>query len=209
MGGKTDLKRELACYRARRDVPELVEVPELRYLMVDGRGDPNSEAFRVALEALYPVAYRLKFASARRLGRDYVVPPLEALWWAEDMASFTTARDKTRWSWTAMVLTPDWVPAELFEEAVAQVEAAGPPERLADVRLGSLSEGTCVQALHVGPYDAEGPLLARMHSEVIPGLGLQMVGRHHEVYLSDRRRTAPERLRTILRQPVRPVGAPG
>ena len=198
---KVDVRRELDCYRARRDTPRFVEVPDLRYLAIDGRGDPNSAAFAVAMRVLYPVAYRVKAAARRELGRDHVVPPLEALWWAEDMDAFTVARDKSRWSWTAMILTPDWVPDAMVEEAVAAVRASGPPERLDEVRLEALSEGLCVQALHVGSYDEEGPLMERMHREARErGLSLRL--RHHEIYLGDARRTAPERLRTILRQPV-------
>lgn len=123
------------------------------------------------------MAYKLKFASKRALGRDYVVPPLEGLWWADDMAAYTTARDKNQWHWTMMIMTPAWLDA-------------------------TMSEGRCVQTLHIGPYDDEGSLLERMHSEFIPANGLQLAGRHHEVYFSDPRRTAPEKLRTLLRQPV-------
>ena len=201
MTARVDLRRELACYRAGR-TPQLVEVPDLRYLALEGHGDPNSAAFGVAVRALYPVAYRVRHLSRRQLDRDYVVPPLEALWWAEDMDVYTVARDKSRWSWTAMIMTPGWVPPEVVDEAVEAVAAGNPPERLGDVRLEGLAEGTCVQALHVGSYDDEGPLLRRMHDEVIPALGLHPRLRHHEIYLSDARRTAPERLRTILRQPV-------
>ena len=206
MAAKVDLRRELDCYRAGR-TPRIVEVPDLRYLAVDGHGDPNSEAFAGALRVLYPVAYAVKAAARRELGRDHVVPPLEATWEAEDMDAFTVARDKTRWDWTAMIVTPDWIPDALVEEAVVAVAARGAPERLGDVRLQTLSEGTCVQALHVGSYDDEGPLLEEMHARFIPAHGLHMRLRHHEVYLSDARRTARERLRTILRQPVgRSVG---
>ncbi|GAA0798874.1 hypothetical protein Sya03_13660 [Spirilliplanes yamanashiensis] len=180
-----------------------MDVPELRYLMVDGHGDPNSGAFAEAAEALYPLAYRLKFASRRALGRDYVVMPLEGLWWADDMDAFTAARDKSRWDWTLMIMVPDWIGEDMVAEAVAQAAARpGPPRRLREVRLGSLAEGRCVQTLHVGPYDAEAATLARMHHEVVPGHGFRMTGRHHEIYLSDARRVAPDRLRTILRQPV-------
>ncbi|QZY30743.1 GyrI-like domain-containing protein [Nocardioides coralli] len=174
--------------------------------MVDGHGDPNtSREYADALAALYPVAYGLKFASKRELGRDYVVPPLEALWWADDMTAFTSARDKSRWSWTAMIMTPDWVPADLVAQAVAKVAAKDRPTRLDDVRLETLEEGLSVQTLHVGPYDAEADVLAEMHDRFIPDSGLRMTGRHHEVYLSDARRVAPEKLRTILRQPVERV----
>ncbi|SCG48553.1 hypothetical protein GA0070609_2085 [Micromonospora echinaurantiaca] len=203
MTDKIDFKREIDAYRARPGRLDLVDVPDLRYLMIDGHGDPNTPAFTDATEALYPLAYKLKFASKRTLGRDYVVMPLEGLWWADDMDTFTASRDKSRWDWTLMVMVPDWVDQDMFADAVEQVAATGRPRRLDDVRLGSLSEGRCVQTLHVGAYDDETEVLARMHHEFIPANGLRMVGRHHEIYLSDARRTAPEKLRTILRQPVR------
>ena len=112
MADKVDFKRTLDGYRARRDAFRILDVPDTRYLMVDGHGDPNvAEAFTQAVEALYSVAYPLKFASERELDRDYVVPPLEGLWWAEDMESFTAARDKSRWDWTMMLMVPDWVGA--------------------------------------------------------------------------------------------------
>lgn len=203
---KVDLKKELDSYRARRGEFRLVDVPPARYLVVDGRGDPNTAAeYADALAALYPVAYKLKFASRRGLDRDYVVPPLEALWWADDMAAFTTARDKARWSWTTMLLVPDWITQEMYDAAVAEVGRKDPPAALGKVRLEALDEGRCVQTLHVGSYDDEAPVLARMHEEFIPGAGLRMTGRHHEIYLSDPRRVEPARLRTILRQPVAPA----
>ncbi|MDO3704921.1 GyrI-like domain-containing protein [Micromonospora sp. C28SCA-DRY-2] len=204
MTDKTDFKREIDTYRASRGRFDVVDVPDLRYLMIDGHGDPNTPAFTDAAEALYPLAYKLKFASKRTLGRDYVVMPLEALWWADDMATFTALRDKSRWDWTLMIMVPDWIDEEMFAGAVEQVAAGDRPRRLDDVRLGALSEGRCVQTLHVGSHDDEAPVLARMHHEFIPGNGLRMVGKHHEIYLSDFRRTAPEKLRTILRQPVGP-----
>ncbi len=182
---KTDLKKELPSYQARVGVVDLVEVPPLRYLMVDGSGDPNSAPeYAAALAAIYPVAYRLKFA-AKAAGHDYVVPPLEALWWADDMDAFTSRRDKDRWRWTVMLLVPDWV----SDQAVAA-------ELVEPVRIEALEEGRCVQTLHVGPYDAEGPTIEALHA------GRTLIGRHHEIYLNDARRTPPERLRTILRQPV-------
>ena len=193
---KTDFKKTLDAYRAQRGRFRLVDVPDLRYLMVDGHGDPNTApAFTAAVEALYPVAYTVKFASKRELGRDYVVPPLEGLWWADDLDSFTTARDKSRWDWTLMLMVPDWVDEAMV---TAAVERAG-TER---VRLETLSEGRCVQTLHVGSFDDEAGVLAELHHEFIPGQGLRMTGRHHEIYLSDFRRVAPAKRRTILRQPV-------
>ena len=173
------------------------------YLMIDGVGDPNtSPAFADAIESLYPVAFTLKFASKRELGRDYVVPPLEGLWWSEDMASFTSARDKSHWNWTLMVMVPEWIERDLVAAALDRVAATSTPVRRGDVRLEPLVEGRCVQTLHVGSFDDEADVLAELHDEFVPGNGLRMVGKHHEIYLSDFRRTAPEKLRTILRQPV-------
>lgn len=201
MAEKVDLKR-LDAYRAKPGELRIVDVPALQYLMLDGRGDPNGPAFAAALEALYPVAYALKFASKRELGRDYAVMPLEGLWWADDMAAFTVARDKTSWQWTLLMLVPDWLDRAAFEAAVAAVAAKRAPARLADLRLERLAEGRCVQTLHVGAFDDEGPVLDRMHHEFIPAHGLRMTGRHHEIYLSDARRVEPANRRTILRQPV-------
>lgn len=203
MTNKTDFKKTLDAYQAQRGRFRTAQVPDLQYLMIDGHGDPNtSPAFTEAVQALYPVAYKLKFASKQELGRDYVVMPLEGLWWAEDMDSFTTVRDKSRWNWTMMIMVPDWIGRDMFAAAVERVAAGNAPARLGDVRLEPLSEGRCVQTLHVGSFDDEADVLARMHHEFIPDNGLRMVGRHHEVYLSDFRRVAPEKLRTILRQPV-------
>jgi hypothetical protein len=203
MSEKTDFKREIDAYRARPGGFAIVEVPDLRYLMIDGHGDPNvGRAFADAAEALYPLAYRLTFASKRALGRDYVVMPLEGLWWADDLDSFTASRDKSRWDWTLMIMVPGWIDRDMVTDAVEEIGAKAAPRRLHEVRLETLSEGRCVQTLHVGPYDGEAEVLARMHGELIPDNGLRMVGRHHEIYLSDARRVAPDRLRTILRQPV-------
>jgi hypothetical protein len=200
---KTDFKKTLDAYRATRGRFRIVDVPDMQYLMTDGHGDPNTApAFAEAVGALYPVAYKLKFASKRDLGRDYVVPPLEGLWWAEDMDSFTTVRDKSRWDWTLMLMVPGWIDRAMFAAAVAQAGAKRPPARLGDVRLQTLSEGRCVQTLHVGSFDDESGVLAQLHGEFIPGNGYRMAGTHHEIYLSDFRKVAPEKRRTILRQPV-------
>jgi hypothetical protein len=203
MTDKVDFKKALDSYRTSRGEFRVLDVPDMQYLMVDGHGDPNtSPAYSDALAALYPVAYKLKFLSKRELGRDYVVPPLEGLWWADDMDSFTTSRDKSRWDWTMMLLVPDWIDQTHVIRAIEQAGANEKPARLDDVRLETLSEGRCVQTLHVGPFDDEGPVLERLHHEVIPHEGLHLAGKHHEIYLSDARKVAPEKLRTILRQPV-------
>ncbi len=203
---KIDLTKSLDGYRARTGEFRLVDLPTTRYLAIDGHGDPNSApAYAEALETLYPVAYALKFASKRELDRDYVVPPLEGLWWAEDMDAFTTARDKSRWDWTMLMLVPEWIDDAFVDAVVATVRAKKTPPRLDDLRVLPLSEGLCMQTLHVGSFDDEAPLLERLHDEVIPGQGLRMAGLHHEVYLSDARRVALEKRRTILRQPVAPA----
>ena len=200
---KIDLKKTIDAYQAKVGEFRVLEVPPQQYLMIDGHGDPNtSPAFTAAVEALYPLAYTLKFASRRTLERDFVVMPLEGLWWADDHAAFTTARDKTRWDWTLLILQPEWISAAMFTEAVASVAVKKRPDRLSDVRLETLREGLCVQTLHRGPFEDEAPVLARLHDEFVPEHGLRLTGRHHEVYLSDPRRGAPERRRTILRQPV-------
>lgn len=204
---KTDLKKSLDCYRAGRPGEfRVLEVPELTYLAVDGHGDPNSAPeFSAAVEALYPLAYKLKFMSKTRLSHDYVVMPLEGLWTAADMASFTTVRDKTAWSWTLLMMVPDWITQAMFEDAreiVMSTATAAAASAAGSVRLQTLQEKTCVQTLHIGSYDDEAPLLQRLHDEVIPELGYRMRGLHHEIYLSDARRVEPARRRTLLRQPV-------
>ena len=207
MTDKTDLKKSLDAYQAQRGRFRVLDVPDMQYLMLDGHGDPNtSPAFAEAIGALYPVAYKLKFASKRDLGRDYVVPPLEGLWWAEDMDHFTAARDKSQWDWTLMIMAPEWIDQHMVTTAVEQARAKNPGARVDDVRLETLSEGRCVQTLHVGSFDDEAEVLTRLHHEFIPRQGMRMVGRHHEIYLSDFRRVAPEKQRTILRQPVTTAG---
>lgn len=190
--GKVDFKKSLDCYQARQGEFRVLDVPPMQYLMVDGKGDPNTAPeYAQALEALYPVTYMVKFSSKRELGRDYVVPPLEALWWAPDMSVFTSARDKSKWHWTAMLMVPDWIGADVVAAAMAAVAAKKRPSRLDDVRFETLAEGRCVQTLHVGSYDDEAPVLAKLHDHYIPNAGLRMTGKHHEIYLSDPPRPSP------------------
>ena len=210
-----------AKYDVKREHPELyapsakefavVEVPPMRYLAVDGHGDPNTaESYGNAVEALFGVAYAVKFASKRTLGRDFVVAPLEGLWWAEDQGAFV-ARDKGAWNWTMLIAQPEWIDEDAVAAAVAAARAKGAKNgsaanpALDGLRLEQLHEGRSVQILHVGSYDDEAPTLARLHDEWMPRHGLTFNGPHHEVYLSDARRTAPEKLKTVLRQPVRPA----
>ena len=199
---KLDLKaHHKSLFTARRDIFAEITVPPLPYLMVDGHGDPhNSADYRAAVESLFSTAYAIKFA-AKADGRDFVVPPLEGLWWADDPADFV-ARRKDRWIWTMMIMMPDFVDAAVFDTGRAKAVAKRGP-MAPGLRLEVLEEGPCLQALHIGPYDAEDPLLADLHDRIMPERGLTFAGHHHEIYLGDPRRTAPDKLRTLLRQPVK------
>lgn len=200
---KVDFKKTLSEYKAKSNEFRIIKVPKTQYLMIDGHGDPNtSKEFTDAVCALYPIAYKLKFASKVELEKDYVVMPLEGLWWSEDMSTFTSARDKSQWDWTLMIMQPDWVTAEMFEQAVVKVAQKDSPASLAKVRFEVLDEGLCVQTLHVGSFDDEASTLLKLHSKFIPQNGYKMTKKHHEIYLSDFRKVAPEKLRTILRQPI-------
>lgn len=183
-----------------------MSVPPLDYLMIDGRGDPNvASAYGEAIAAIYPIAYRVKFLSKTELGRDYVVMPLEALWWSEDMLSFTEARDKSRWEWTLMIMVPDWITHRHVDVARETAGGTDGVRALDAVRLERYEEGLSVQTLYIGPYDDEGPVLDAMHNRFMTEHSLRVTGKHHEVYLSDARRTPAPRLKTVLRQPVAAV----
>ena len=198
---KVDLKRELAVlYRPHAGGPRFVDVPELGFLMVDGQGDPESAtAFMDAVGALYSTAYTLKFG-LRKLGLDFTVMPLEALWWAEGAEPFASYR-RDDWRWTAMIAVPDEVTPVEVEEARVTVADKREIPALPLLRFERFHEGLSVQITHVGPYDEEAPTIERIHV-FIRDQGCAPRGRHHEIYLSDPKRTPPERLKTILRQPV-------
>lgn len=168
--------------------------------MVDGQGSPGEGGeYQAALETLYPLAYATKFFSKLELGRDYVVPPLEGLWWADDRTAYTQAGRRDEWRWTLMLMLPDWI----APDHVAAARGRKADLDLSAIRFDSLEEGLCLSHLHLGPFADEAPKLHRLHHQLIPEGGYAFNGEHHEIYLSDPRRTAPERLRTILRQPVR------
>lgn len=200
---KVDLKKELPWYTGRHGMFELVDVPPVNYLMIDGQGDPNTGTqFAEAMEALFPIAYKVKFASKKALGRDYGVMPLEGLWWAEDLSVYTAHTDRSDWLWTAMIMQPHWVDRVMVDDAIAVVGAKHPPAALGRVRFEALVEGPSVQTLHVGSYADEAPVIAAMHGEFMAERGLVPTGKHHEVYFSDARKVEPSKLRTLLRQPV-------
>ncbi|WP_248760730.1 GyrI-like domain-containing protein [Pseudarthrobacter sp. SSS035] len=199
---KYDVKKQFKdLYAPRARDFETVTVPPLSYLMLDGHGNPGTApAYAAALEALYSVSYALKFAS-KHAGRDYVVGPLEGLWTADDPDAFTRG-EKDSWKWTMMIHQPGWIGASEVQDGIAKAAAKNVPG-LDLLRLETLDEGLSLQILHIGSYDDEAPTLHRLHSEYMPSKGFGFAGLHHEIYLTDARRVAPERLKTILRQPVR------
>ena len=199
---KLDLKKELKrLYSPSLRAPEIVDVPPMTFLMIDGAGDPNTAPeYRQALEALYSLAYATKFAIKRRdPALDYAVMPLEGLWWVEDMRRFS-ASDKGSWSWTMMIAQPAEATPDLVAEVAAEVERKKRPARLGQVRLAEFHEGRAAQIMYAGPYADEGPTIARLHA-FIEEQGYRRSGKHHEIYLKDPGRTAPEKLLTIIRQP--------
>jgi len=200
---KLDLKKQWKqLYGTKAGDLVAVDVPKLTYLMVDGEGDPNTaQAFREAVEALYSLSYTLKFTlkkSPRAI--DYGVMPLEGLWWADDTRAFYEAK-KSTWKWTAMILQPDVIGQTEIDAAFDQVRKKN-RAALDRVRLETLIEGPSVQTLYLGPFADEGPTIQRIH-DFIHAAGKELRDKHHEIYLNDPRRTAPEKLKTIIRQPMR------
>ena len=198
---KTDLRKTLPSYAAASGHYNILDVPPLRYLAMDAEGAPEDASFGDAVGTVCALAYAVKFASKRELDRDYVVPPLEALWWADDPALFTSALERGKWRSTALILLPEWITDAMVAAAREACAAKVAPEALARARVETLVEGTCGQTLYVGPFATEGPTIAALH-RAIADAGLTLAGKHHEIYLTDMRRTAHEKLRTIVRQPA-------
>lgn len=199
---KIDFKKELKEFYnpSAKDV-SLVDLPQMNFLMIDGEGAPESSAFREAIEAIYPIAYGIKFANKKATGTDYGVMPLEGLWWADDMSAFNEdKRNKDDWKWTLMIMQPDFISAELFGETKKAAMAKKPNPVMEKVRLQKFQEGQSVQIMHVGPFSEEGPNIQKLHAK-ISDLGASLSGKHHEIYLNDFRRVNPQKMKTILRQP--------
>ncbi|GAA3799395.1 GyrI-like domain-containing protein [Cellulomonas soli] len=205
MSTKIDFRKvDRELYAPPADEWVQVEVPPLWFLAIDGHGDPNvAPAYAEALGALYAASYAVKFASKARYDRDYVVGPLEGLWWTDVDAPFADV-PKSDWSWTVLIRQPDWMGVDEVTALLQETAAKKKLPLVATLRHELVDEGLSLQILHHGPYADEAPTLRRLHSEVIPERGLRERGLHHEIYLSDARRTAPEKLRTVLRQPVEP-----
>ena len=200
---KIDFKKELKhLYNPSEKKVEIVDARMMNFLMIDGSGDPNTaQEYKDAVEALFAVSYALKFMVKKERGVDYGVLPLEGLWWTEDMTQFSV-ENKDVWKWTSMIMQPEYVTEDLVSKALEQVEKKKNPPALPKIRFESFHEGLSAQIMHIGPYSAEGPTIERLHN-FIKENGYKLKGKHHEIYLSDPRRSAPERMKTVIRQPMR------
>jgi hypothetical protein len=205
---KIDLKKEnKELYDPSAKEVSIVDVPKMNFLMIDGEGDPNtSQKYQDAIEALFPVSFKVKYISGKENLQDYVVMPLEGLWWIENMEDFSI-QDKSGWKWTAMIRQPDFITRDMIKKATEEVEKMKNPPALSKIKFESLHEGISAQIMHIGTYSQEGPTVEKLHNFIeeknyefdgsIPG------EKHHEIYISDMRRTKPERLKTVIRQPMK------
>ena len=201
--GKIDYKKELKkFYQPSAKKVEIVDVPRMAFLMVDGKGDPNtSQGFQEAVEGLFGLSYTLKFMIKKgKEGIDYAVMPLEGLWWVDDMTQFSVER-RNDWKWTVMMMQPEFVTHDLIDKAIEQAQKKKPVD-FSKVRFELFAEGRSAQILHMGPFSEEGPTVEKIH-RFIKENGFTLTGKHHEIYLSDIRKGAPEKWRTIIRQPMK------
>jgi hypothetical protein len=199
---KVDLKKELKnLYNPSAKEVSVVDVPAMNFLVVNGESAPASPQYRAAIEALFSVAYTLKFTVKKSKGIDYSVMPLESLWWVDDMSKFSAYR-KDEWKWTAMIMQPKYATSDNFNLAVEQVKKKKNPIALPKVRFESFKEGPSAQIMYVGPFSAEGPIIEKIHAHIQNG-GHELSGKHHEIYLNNPATTAPEKLKTIIRQPMK------
>ncbi|MFW9821179.1 MAG: GyrI-like domain-containing protein [Candidatus Thorarchaeota archaeon] len=184
----------------------MVEVPEMQFLMIDGMGSPgDSQEYQDALAVLYPIAFKTKFLSKAK-GKDYVVPPLEGLWWADNMDDFKKG-NRDKWKWIMMIMQPDWITQEMIDEAI-KITVEKKPElkdKISKLYLQSYKEGKAAQIMHIGTYSEEGPTVEKIH-KFIESIGGAFDGhnqKHHEIYLSDPRKAKPENMKTVIRQPFK------
>lgn len=205
---RLDLRKQFKhLYQPPAGRVQVVDVPPLKFAMVHGAIEPGcapgiSPAFQQAIEALYGISYTLKFTSKQRreAPTDYTVMPLEALWWADD--GKLDISKPGNWSWTAMIMQPDHITDSMFREALERLRKKRPDAVLDRLRFEVFREGLCMQIMHVGPYNEEPATLAAMDAFARQN-GYILCGKHHEIYLGDPRRSTPERLRTVLRHPIR------
>jgi len=202
---KIDLKKELKqLYNPPIGKITLVDVPAMNFVMIDGTGDPNkSPEYQDAIEALYSISYTLKFVIRKEESIDYGVMPLEGLWWAEDMTKFSIS-DKGMWKWTSLMMQPEYISEDRFKRASEQAIKKKNLPALAKARFEKFTEGLSVQTLYIGPFAGESPTIEKLHLFIDENdySADGLIQKHHEIYLSDFRKTAPEKLKTIIRQPM-------
>lgn len=199
---KIDFKKELKeLYNPPRGKITVVDVPAMNFIMIDGQGDPaHAESYQQAIEALYGVSYTLKFMVKKGdMEIDYGVPPLEGLWWT-NVTGPEAQLNRAAWQWTSMIMAPDFVSHQMFDKAREQVHRKKAPPALGLLRFESFQEGKAAQIVHFGPYSEEGPTIEKLH-QFLAENGWKLRDKHHEIYLGDPRKTAPEKLKTIIRQP--------
>ncbi len=199
---KVDLKKELKeLYNPSAKEVSVVDVPDMNFLMIDGEGAPTSPPYIASIQTLYPIAYALKFMVKKGKGVDYGVLPLEGLWWVDDMTQFSAQRKDT-WKWISMIMQPKYVTAADFKEAIEQVRKKKSLPALDKVRFECFHEGKAAQIMHIGPFSAETANIQKIHA-AIKASGHQLSGKHQEIYLSNPAATAPEKLKTVIRQPMK------
>lgn len=200
---KYDFKKENKnLYYPSEKLVSVVDVPRMNFLMIDGQGDPNtSQEYQDAMETLFPISYKTKFLSKKQNNQDYVVMPLEGLWWAENMEEFSI-ENKESWKWTVMIMQPEFITKELITEAMEEVESKKNLASISKVKFEKFSERLSAQIMHIGPYGTAEALTVEKLNDFIDKSGYKIRDKHHEIYISDMRRTKPERLKTVIRQPI-------
>lgn len=200
---KIDFKKKFReLYTASVKRPSIIDVPAMGTLLIDGQGNPNTaESFQQAIQVLYGMSFTAKFMLKEdKTTPDYVVPPLEGLWDIKDMVEFDLNK-KDKWKWTLMIKQPEWFTQKVYEKTKEALKKKKDPPALSKLRFETFDEGKAAQIMHIGPYDNEPPTIEKLHT-FITAQGYKPHGRHHEIYLSDPRRCQPEKLRTIIRQPI-------
>ncbi len=200
MSKKIDLRKQLKHLYSSSKKPSIINVTPAKFLAITGRGEPGGEAYQAALNALYSVAYSVKF-KAKAAGNDFVVMTLEGLWWLDDPKASFERVPREKWNWKSMIRQPDFITLKMVQEAKAETKKKKGLKEIDRVILEEFHEGLSVQVMHVGPFSEEGETIAKLH-KFIHENGYKMRGYHHEIYMSDVRRTAPERWKTIIRQPI-------
>lgn len=209
---KLDYKKEYKYLYMPKTKPMIIEVPEMTFIMVDGKGNPNTcDDYKNALEVLYGLSYGIKMSKMNGTQPEgyfeYVMPPLEGLWWVDD-CSFDgrNISDKNKFCWTSMIRQPEFVIPEVFERAKEVLLKKKPNLNLSAARLTKYTEGLCCQVMHIGSYDDEPAAIDKLEKYILESgyvNDITRVRRHHEIYLGDPRKTAPKRLRTVIRHPIR------